>query len=57
MSKPTRGPGQPPRAYPREALTIRAEPEVANDFRKLCVANKRSQSQQFEEMVKESNPS
>ena len=46
-----KGPGRPPREQPREALTIRAEPSVANDFRKLCVANKRSQSQQFEEMV------
>ena len=52
MSKPKdgrggarEGSGRKPRPYPREALTIRIEPEVADAFRALCEQHGLSQSQ------------
>ena len=43
--------GRPPRAVPREALTIRLEPEIAEKFKAICKSNRTSQSQQLSLMV------
>lgn len=43
------GAGRKPREIPREAITIRLEPEVAKIFKKICNRNKSSYSQQVTE--------
>lgn len=45
------GAGRPPRPYPREALTIRVEPEVADAFRSLCDKHGFSQSKMMTKLV------
>ena len=45
------GAGRPPRETPREALTIRVEPEAAEAFRALCAENQQSQAEIFTELV------
>ena len=41
------GAGRKARSEPREAVTIRIEAKDADKFRKVCKANKRSQSEQL----------
>jgi len=45
------GAGRKPRPYPREALTIRVEPEVADAFRALCDKHGLSQSEMMTKLV------
>ena len=45
------GAGRKPRPYPREALTIRVEPDVADSFRDLCKKHGLSQSQMMTKLV------
>ena len=45
------GAGRKPRPYPREALTIRIEPEVADAFRGLCDQHGLSQSQMITRLI------
>ena len=47
-----KGAGRKPRSEAREAFTVRVEPATADKFKRLCEANDRSQSEQFEELVK-----
>ena len=49
-----KGAGRKARSVPREALTIRVEPEIVEKFKRLCEAKKRSQSEQLTEWVKRS---
>jgi len=46
-----KGSGPKPRPYPREALTIRVEPEVADAFRSLCDQHGLSQSQMLTRLI------
>ena len=46
-----KGSGRKPRPYPREALTIRTEPEVADAFRALCEQHGLSQSQMITRLI------
>jgi len=46
-----KGSGRKPRPYPREALTIRVEPEVADAFRDLCDQHGLSQSQMITRLI------
>ena len=46
------GAGRKPRPVPREAVTVRLEPEHAEKFRKLCEAKGRSQAEQITEWIK-----
>jgi len=46
------GAGRKPRIEPREAFTIRVEPEDAKEFKAICKGNKRSQSQQLTVWIK-----
>jgi len=39
-----KGSGRKPRPYPREAITVRVEPEVADHLRTLCDQSGQSQS-------------
>jgi len=39
-----KGAGRPPRAYPREAITVRVETEIADQLRHLCEQSGQSQS-------------
>jgi len=47
-----KGAGRKPRSEPREAVTVRLEPEHAEKFRKLCTAKGRSQAEQITEWIK-----
>ena len=47
-----KGAGRKPRLEPREAVTVRLEPEDAEKFHKLCEAKGRSQAQQITEWIK-----
>ncbi|MBC2607492.1 hypothetical protein [Pelagicoccus albus] len=47
------GAGRKPREIPREAITIRLEPETATKFKKICKANKLSYSGQLTKWVDE----
>jgi len=56
LGEPTRGgarkgAGRKARKTPRQALTLRVEPEIAKKFARLCEGKERSQSEQFSEMV------
>lgn len=46
------GAGRKARQQPREALTIRVEPEISEKFKKVCESKNRSQSEQLTEWVK-----
>lgn len=48
------GSGRKPRTEPKEALTIRVEPEIAERFREICKAADKSQPAQLTEWVKKS---
>jgi len=47
-----KGAGRKPRLEPRKAVTVRLEPEHAENFRKLCEAKERSQAEQITEWIK-----
>jgi len=47
-----KGAGRKPRSSPRKAVTVRLETEVCEKFQALRIANERSESAQFAEMVK-----
>ena len=51
MNKQKNKVGRPKRPYPREAITIRIEPEVAGAFRAMCDKNNLSQSAMMTELV------
>ena len=46
------GAGRKARPFPREAITVRLEPQHAERFRKICEAKERSQSEQITEWIK-----
>ena len=48
------GAGRPARKIKREALTMRVEPETAQEFRSVCKRYTRSQSEQLTEWVRQS---
>jgi len=50
-----KGAGRKPRSHPREAVTVRLEPEHAEKFRAICKAKGRSQSAQITEWIKRAN--
>lgn len=57
--KPTRGgaregAGRKPRDIPREAITVRLEPQDAAKLRDLCVARKLSQADWITEKIRKS---
>ena len=47
-----KGAGRKPRSAPREAITVRLEPEDAHAFRELCERAGKSQSRQIAEWIK-----
>ena len=51
MNKQKNKVGRPKRPYPREAITIRIEPEVAGAFRAMCDKNNLSQSAMITALV------
>jgi hypothetical protein len=50
------GSGRKPRAIPREAITVRLEPEHANKLRDLCKARNVSQAGWIAEKIKQAEP-
>lgn len=47
-----KGAGRKPRETPREAITVRLEPQDAAKFKAICEAKGKSQAAQFSEWVK-----
>jgi hypothetical protein len=48
-----KGAGRKPRSKPREAVTVRLEPEHADMFRAICNARGKSQSGQVTDWIKQ----
>jgi len=46
-----KGSGRKPRPYPRETISVKMEPEVADAFRSLCDKHGLSQSKMMTKLV------